>query len=580
MSIVKMRGLRLLAVKADSDALLHDIQTLGCLEISDVPEDISSSEALSMLEKVQNTESQRRSELEKLEEALNILNKYAPHTGNPFSSKLKIPEGKFFDMTELKEGTEAARRIQTMSDGISLAAEEESGLIRTMEVLTPWEKLELPIELKNTEQCAAMTGTVPSSVPVSKLEEAVSEAGEETALYILSSQRGEHRFLVISHKSCQNAVRTALNKLGYAPVSFPELTGTVKDNIKNTQNRIRELNAEKLGFSTQIKAESKSRDILKICADRLGTLLSLEEAKTRLLATQETLYITGWFPAYDTAALEDILEKYDCAWEINEAEKTDSSQIPVKIKNSLLSRCIARMNARYSRSTDTPSKIHMLMALLFILIFGIMTADMGCGLLMVLTSLFVRKAAKPAGAVKNFFILLSYCGISSTAFGALTANFFSSFAAKLMVIIQPENAFDWFWQPFLSFPDRLLIIAAGSAVLVLSNLIAMIIMRSKGEPLNVRILLGGIVSGMILLLAGNLILLGLHILGKTQGDHILTACLALLGGIIDFIFSLLACYAYDLSLRCRQCFSKNEDAVDRTFRPLAIRTKYVDVVKE
>ena len=580
MSIVKMKGLRLLALKADSDALLHDIQVLGCLEISDIPEEICGAQALSMLEKVQSTDSQRRLDLEKIEAALAILDRHTPHTGNPFSAKPKIPESRFFDMSQLKEGMEAARRIQIMSDGISLAEGEESGLIKTIEVLTPWESHELPIEMKSTEHCAAMIGTVPSSVPVSKLEEAVSESAEEAELYILSSLRGEHRLLVVSHKSCQNAVRTSLNKLGYAPASFPEMTGTVKDNIENTQNRIRELGAEKLGFSTQIKAETGNRDLLKVCADRLGTQLSLEEAKALLLATQETLYITGWFPAYDTAALQDILEKYDCAWDMIEPEKSDTSQIPVKIKNGLLSRCVAGMNARYGSSSHTSSKIHMLMALLFITVFGVMTADMGCGLLMVLTSLFVRKAAKPAGAVKNFFILLGYCGISSTAFGALTANFFGSFAAKLIFIVHPENTFEWFWQPFVKFPNRILMLAAGSAVLILANLIAMIILRRKGEPLDIKRLLGGIIAGMCMLLIGDFILLGLNLIGVAQENDIVIASLALLGSIIDFIFSLLACYKYDLSLRCRQCFGKNNDVAGRAFSPLAVRTKYVDVVKE
>ena len=580
MSIVKMRGLRLLAVKADSDALLHDIQALGCLEISDHPEDISGDEVLSLLEKVQSEESLHRSELEKLEAALAILDKHAPHTGNPFSSKPKIPESRFFDMSGLREGMEAARRIHIMSDGISLAVDEEADLAGTLEVLTPWESLELPIEMKSTGQCTAIIGTVPSSVPVSKLEEAVSETAEETALYILSSLRGEHRFLVISHKSCQTAVKSALNKLGYTPASFPETTGTVKDNIENAQSRIRELSAEKQGFSTQIKAEAVNRELLKICADRLGTLLSLDEANARLFETQETFYISGWFPAYDTAALQDILEKYDCAWDMGEAEKSDNPQIPVKVKNGFVSRCMARMSTRYSRNQEPSSAIHMIMALLFILAFGVMTADIGCGLFMVLTSLLVRKSAKPAGSVKNFFILLGYCGISSTAFGALTANFFSRFATKLMIIIHPENAFEWFWQPFVKFPNRILVLAAGSAILALANVAAVIIMRRKGEPLSIKRLLGGILSGMLLLVTGDLILIGLNTLGVAQGNDIVIACLALLGSIIDFILSLLACYTYDLSLRCRQCFGKNNDAADRTFRPLAIRTKYVDVVKE
>ena len=77
----------------------------------------------------------------------------------------------------------------------------------------------------------------------------------------------------------------------------------------------------------------------------------------------------------------------------------------------------------------------------FILFYGVMMADMGYGLLMMLASVFVLRTYRPKGTMQHFFGLLGLCGISTFVMGALTGGFFGDFLTQLAQLIHPESTF-------------------------------------------------------------------------------------------------------------------------------------------
>ena len=65
-----------------------------------------------------------------------------------------------------------------------------------------------------------------------------------------------------------------------------------------------------------------------------------------------------------------------------------------------------------------------LMAPFFILFYGLMMADMGYGLIMILAALVAMRKIKPRAGTLSFCRLLLYGGISTFVMGALTGGFF------------------------------------------------------------------------------------------------------------------------------------------------------------
>ena len=111
MAIVKMKHLRLLALRADREELLKKLQHLGCVEISE-PEPEEDDPAWTALARPESgalgTARERRA---KALEALEVLKKYAPEKGKGLSARPRITEGELFDDAAYDRAAETAQTI-------------------------------------------------------------------------------------------------------------------------------------------------------------------------------------------------------------------------------------------------------------------------------------------------------------------------------------------------------------------------------------------------------------------------------------------------------------------------------------
>ena len=170
-------------------------------------------------------------------------------------------------------------------------------------------------------------------------------------------------------------------------------------------------------------------------------------------------------PAEDESRLSAALSRYACAWETRDPEAEEYPTVPVKLKNNWLTRSLNMVTEMYSLPAYDGVDPNPLMAPFFILFYGIMMADMGYGLLMMLASVIVLKKARPKGGMHNFFMLLGLCGVSTFVMGALTAGFFGDFPAQLVKLINPESTFEWFWPPLFTPLNNTLQILVGAMIL-------------------------------------------------------------------------------------------------------------------
>ncbi len=108
--------------------------------------------------------------------------------------------------------------------------------------------------------------------------------------------------------------------------------------------------------------------------------------------------------------------------------------MPVKLKNNWLTRPLNMVTEMYSLPAYGSLDPNPLMAPFFILFYGMMMADMGYGLVMMLASLIVLKKKKPGGTMGHLFGLLGLCGVSTFLFGALTGGFFGDFLTQLFAL--------------------------------------------------------------------------------------------------------------------------------------------------
>ena len=116
--------------------------------------------------------------------------------------------------------------------------------------------------------------------------------------------------------------------------------------------------------------------------------------------------------------------------------------MPIQLKNNAFTRPLNMVTEMYSLPAYGGLDPNPLMAPFFILFYGIMMADMGYGLVMMLSSVVVLKKARPKGTMNYLFALMGLCGISTFVMGALTGGFFGDFIPQLLRIIDPGSTFE------------------------------------------------------------------------------------------------------------------------------------------
>ena len=284
------------------------------------------------------------------------------------------------------------------------------------------------------------------------------------------------------------------------------------------------------------------------------------------------------------------------------------------------------------------------MAPFFIFFYGMMMADMGYGLLMVLATAVMLKVKKPNGMLKHFCELFFFCGISTIAWGAVTGGFFGDAPVQVARILNPETT--WAGLPYLispledtvtiligavalgfvhivtgmaigfvyniktknyiaAFNDQLtwwvvfagigcFVLGLGPWVLAVGGVMIVVGSFLAGEGLgkitgifgalynNITGYFGDLLSYarlMALMLAGSVIAQVFNTIGAIPGNLIIFLLISIVGNALNLGLNLLGCFVHDLRLQCLEFFGKFYMDGGIAFRPLEMKTKYVNVSK-
>lgn len=465
MAIVAMRHLRLIGLQAEREEMLRQLQHLGCLEITE-PGMAQDDPLMQRLRISGSPElAKAREQYTAAEQALQTLAEHTPKEKNKLAPLPEIAEKVLTDEAELTGGREAARRLNDCRSELAALQSRSDKLAAEEAQLLPWEGLATPLECATTEKVLIQLGTLPGTVSPEEIREALDAAGDLYEYTEASADRERRYAMITVHISQAEDHMAALKALGWSRVTLGERTGTAAENLTALRREQTAIAQRRTELEQQITGEAGERPQLRQLSDAARIEMDRGEARQRTMETAETFLLEGWFPAENTKELEMLLECKTCAWQMTDPEPEDYPRVPVKLKNGRLTRPLNMVTEMYSLPLYGTLDPNPYMAPFFILFYGIMMADMGYGLLMMLASLIVLKKKQPTGGGHDFFALLGLCGVSTFLMGALTGGFFGDFIPQMLKVINPESTFTWFWQPLLSPVNDIILIMLGSLAL-------------------------------------------------------------------------------------------------------------------
>ena len=426
MAIVHMKKLRLMVVRGQKDALLRDLMLLGCVQVSEPDALLADAEAAAVLRQESGNVTETRSELTRLNAALKLLDKYAPVKSKLLSSRPEVTEREFLDVGAYRKELDAVAQLEELESDVRRYNGEEAKLRSSVEALRPWETLDLPLSMGSTATTRITLGMLPAAADFGEAQETLEEAAPESQMYEISADREQHYVLLICMKDELTEALAALRTFGFTLANLGGTPGTARQNIDSAQQQIADVIRKREQAEADIAAFAPHRDAFKLCVDRASVRLGRAEAEERLVGTESVVCMRGWLTAPEEEKLTAVLAKYDCAWDLADPAEDEYPEVPVKLKNNKFSEPLNMVTNMYSLPAYGTVDPNPLMAPFFILFYGIMMADMGYGLVMVLAALIALGKMKPKRGSKYFCELLLACGVSTFLLGIVTGGFFGN----------------------------------------------------------------------------------------------------------------------------------------------------------
>ena len=464
MAILKMKKLRICGVSEEQTQLIRQLQLLGSVEIG-APCALTDTQGVQVFcaGDGKSADALLRTSA-RLTSALETLKHYETKKGGLFAARPEKTIGELFSDEAYAAALDTAQAVLDAQDARSRLAAEKSRLTAVRESFVPWQQLPLPLETLGTQHTRILLGTVPAQTDLEALRARVFEAADEVQLEQISADQQSRYLLVFVHKCAAEAVGAALREAGFALTTFDGVQGTAAENIRRTDEAIaacEQQDAEKLAELTALAAQKPA---LQLAFDRCTQEISKAQAADRLVHSEKTFCLGGWVPCEDVGKLEALLSGFCCAWELTDPAPEEYPDVPVKLKNNKLTWPLNMVTEMYSLPAYDGVDPNPLMAPFFILFYGIMMADMGYGLLMILASIIITKKSRPKGTSGQMFGLMFSCGISTFLMGALTGGFFGDFLPQLVGIIDPDTTFKALPSLFTPLDDTITILIGAMAL--------------------------------------------------------------------------------------------------------------------
>ena len=640
MAIVKMKKLRVMAMAGQKEELLRQLLRLGCVEVSEPDSKLADPAWAALLQRGTSHLVNKKSEIADVDTALAAIKKYAQLKDGLFIKRRPISEKDFLDTGTADQAKEAAQKIGDLLRSLTQLQSDETRLQTRRAGLLPWKSLDMPLELEGTTYTRFRLGVCPGSTDIGQVKTELGASGAAAELYEISGDKQQKYLLLISLRADEEAALDVLRPHGFSVVTIPDTTGTAADNIARLDAQIAENEKQQSVAVDAIVKSAGARDALRLYADRLTAEAAEETNAERLMTDGTILFFEGWVPAEKLSKVEKLLTSMDCAWEASDPTEAEISQVPVLLKNNWLTRPLNMVTEMYSLPAYDNVDPNPLMAPFFILFYGIMMADMGYGLLMILASVLITRAYRPKGTAGHLFALMGLCGVSTFIMGAITGGFFGDFLTQVVLLTTGKD----FALPALFTPldDTLMILVGamclGFVQIVTGMVISLVQKVKKGQVMDavweeitwfvvfagiglmvlgvtnivlyvglVMVVAGPVITGkglgkitgifgslynhvtgyfgdilsysrlMALMLAGSVIAQVFNTLGAIPGNIVVFIIISMAGNALNFALNLLGCYVHDLRLQCLEYFGKFYEDGGKPFRPLAVNTKFVDI---
>lgn len=420
MAISKMYRFSAVTLRSQSESLSAGLQRLRCVDIISTPIDPDAEGFES--NRSQEASARLSSEMNAAVSAEAFLAGYVTKKKSFLSAPEEISLDSITDSLK-RRCIKTVNRALELRDEIKTESARLSALKNELSALTPWVSFAHELPESKTDSTKSVSGTLAAKLDISKL----SVELEPFACVIEELTRSESEVFVrlTAYNGDFDSALTVLNSFAFAvcPCKATEADGFAQGKARKTSLLIKETSDKLDVLESEAKALAELHGDAELYIDLLMTEEARREAEDSFAASDRTVVVTGWVPADDREKVEKFLDERGDAYSFEEAE--EDPEAPIKFKNNAFAAQFEPVVELYSPPAYGAFDPTGIMSIFYVIIFGLMLADVGYGLLLSLGCFFGIKLMKPEGSMKKMLTMFGICGISCIVMGVLFGGYFS-----------------------------------------------------------------------------------------------------------------------------------------------------------
>ncbi|MBQ7346793.1 MAG: V-type ATP synthase subunit I [Clostridia bacterium] len=426
MSVGTMKKLTVLSYERDADAIVRKLMNLKCVEIRNT----SAGEGLTPLStlEIDTQKSTVERRLADIRAALPTLAKYTSRKGGLGRIVHRVDRAEF-----CREGRDA-RAWQTVCDTLATVAQIDALIAeRTrneslMVSVEPWLGYDAALDTDGSAKTQILLGAYPAGTDVLEVREEMENAG---VYFEEVSDDGNGVYVVLTFlRTDADSAERLLAARGFSKTAFPEVASTARVAYETAEARLGEIDTEMFGAEERLRDLAEAINDVEILADIEETTLNVCVQKRKLAATRNCAVLSGWVPAEAEERIARTLSAFECACEVSEPEEDEEP--PVLLKNNRFAANFEWVIGMYSYPKYGTFDPTFIMSIFYFIIFGMMFADVGYGLLLVLGCFGGIKLLNPKEGMRRMLSMFGYCGISCMIMGVLFGGWFGNLPTAIM----------------------------------------------------------------------------------------------------------------------------------------------------
>lgn len=442
MAIVKMSKFNLFVFSEDKDDLLHELQKFKYIHFQNLNSERIEKETGQPTTVGQKVLEKLDEEIRNVNFSINTLKKYETRKTGLKAIKSGTPVVAWNDLEEKVQAIDYVRLCDELNEAVQQLETVKNNwnqLNKKVTQLKPWLPLEFPPEqVASLKQCNAIFGTVPKKGKEKLVEELERE--EYTYWKIINEDKNNAYIFVISHIDDREKVNEILNNHPFTSEQLAYVK-TPSEEMNKLIELIEEKNKEMTCLENSLKNQVCHLEEFELVYEYLMMKRTRFTITDYFISTERGKMIEGYIPSALTTKFVKLLHKnlgQNYYLDIREASEDDSN-VPIILDNSKFAGAFESLTEMYALPKYNEIDPTPLFCFFYGIFFGMMVADVGYGLLLLIGTFWALKRLHLTDKQKSFVRFFYYLSFFTIFWGAVYGSFFGDIISLPALIHATEQ---------------------------------------------------------------------------------------------------------------------------------------------